>query len=156
MEYVDGRIFKDPTLPELSTEERRQIYDAAIQVLASIHRVNIKEAGLEQFGKAGKTGDQKQLCTWKTCAVLAMEMAMEIVLVQRVIAVWNAMDVIQRKAYTHGNSTSLSSSYDSKFVRISISQVTQELIHIRWSSSTSDGSSQTPIPSSLSICSRAS
>jgi len=56
MEYVRGRIFKDPTLPGLSKEERRQIYAATIRVLASIHKVDIKAAGLEDYGKSGKPG----------------------------------------------------------------------------------------------------
>lgn len=53
MEYVNGRIFKDPALPNLSPEERRQVFSAAVDVLARIHSVNIKEAGLGDYGKAG-------------------------------------------------------------------------------------------------------
>lgn len=53
MNYVGGRVFKDPSLPGLSKEERRQIYYAAVEVLAKIHKVDIKEAELEDFGKSG-------------------------------------------------------------------------------------------------------
>jgi len=53
MEYIHGRIFKDPLLPGLSNKERREIYLAMCDVLAKIHKVNIKEAGLENFGKQG-------------------------------------------------------------------------------------------------------
>lgn len=53
MEYVNGRIFKDPALPGLSPDERRQVFSAATDILSRIHKVNIKEAGLEDYGKAG-------------------------------------------------------------------------------------------------------
>ena len=54
MEYVEGRIFKDPTLPGMSGEERRQIYSSMCDTLAKIHNVDIDEAGLGDFGKRGK------------------------------------------------------------------------------------------------------
>lgn len=53
MEHVEGRIFWNPALPELGTEERGQIYDEMNRVLAALHAVDPQTAGLSDFGKAG-------------------------------------------------------------------------------------------------------
>ena len=37
MEYVEGRIFWDPTLPEVDNKTRGQIYEATNEVLAYLH-----------------------------------------------------------------------------------------------------------------------
>lgn len=54
MEHVKGQIFKDPGLEGISPEDRRSIYLTVYDVLAKIHKVNIKEAGLEDYGKQGQ------------------------------------------------------------------------------------------------------
>lgn len=54
MEHVQGQIFKDPGLEGISPEDRRSIYLTVCDVLARIHKVNIKEAGLEDYGKQGQ------------------------------------------------------------------------------------------------------
>ena len=54
MQYVPGRIFKDPLLPGLDNEERRRIYESMCQVLVKIHNVDINAAGLQHFGKSGQ------------------------------------------------------------------------------------------------------
>ena len=53
MEHVEGRIFKDSTLPGMSPDERRQVYAAMVEVLAKIHRVDFEAAGLGDFAKQG-------------------------------------------------------------------------------------------------------
>jgi aminoglycoside phosphotransferase (APT) family kinase protein len=55
MEFLDGRIFWDPALPELEqdNEARFRIYDAMNDTLAKLHSVDVKAAGLENFGKPG-------------------------------------------------------------------------------------------------------
>ena len=53
MDFVDGRIFWDPALPELKREDRRPIYDAMCEGLARLHSVDIAAAGLSDFGKPG-------------------------------------------------------------------------------------------------------
>ncbi|WP_437963752.1 phosphotransferase family protein [Sorangium sp. So ce260] len=54
MRYVAGRIFWDPTLPELGTAgERRALYDEYIRVLAALHRVDHAAVGLADYGKVG-------------------------------------------------------------------------------------------------------
>lgn len=53
MDYCAGRIFKDPSLPGLEPSQRREIYSAMNGVLCKIHSVDIKAAGLEDYGKHG-------------------------------------------------------------------------------------------------------
>ncbi|XP_077164825.1 acyl-CoA dehydrogenase family member 10 isoform X3 [Paroedura picta] len=51
MEYCTGRIFKDPSLPGLEPSQRQEIYAAMNRVLCQIHSVDIKAAGLEDYGR---------------------------------------------------------------------------------------------------------
>jgi aminoglycoside phosphotransferase (APT) family kinase protein len=53
MEFVDGRIFWDPSLPDISCDQRAALYDALIVTLATLHGVDIDAAGLGDFGKPG-------------------------------------------------------------------------------------------------------
>ena len=53
MDYVEGRIFRDPQLPGLSREERTAIYDEMNDVMARLHRVDPEAVGLADFGKPG-------------------------------------------------------------------------------------------------------
>lgn len=53
MENVDGRVYFDPTLPNLSREARKSIYDQMNQVLVNLHELNIVELGLDRFAKPG-------------------------------------------------------------------------------------------------------
>jgi aminoglycoside phosphotransferase (APT) family kinase protein len=50
MEHLEGRIFWDPTLPEVP--ERKAIYDAMNGVLADLARVDPAGVGLSDFGRA--------------------------------------------------------------------------------------------------------
>ncbi len=36
-EFVEGRIFLNPNLPELNPEERREIYEEIVSTLAKLH-----------------------------------------------------------------------------------------------------------------------
>ena len=63
MEYVEGRIFWDPTLPEVDNKTRGQIYEATNEVLAYLHQVNIEKAGLSDFGKPGSYFE-RQVSRW--------------------------------------------------------------------------------------------
>lgn len=54
MEHVKGRVFTDVTLTDLTLEERRLAYEAMCDVLTRIHKVDIKKAHLENYGKMGK------------------------------------------------------------------------------------------------------
>ena len=53
MRHVEGRIFWDGLLPELSREERGPVYDAMNATLAALHRVDPNAIGLSDFGRPG-------------------------------------------------------------------------------------------------------
>jgi len=53
MECVEGRIFWDPTLPEVPRAGRAAIYDAMNRVIAALHKVDYAAIGLADFGKPG-------------------------------------------------------------------------------------------------------
>uniref|UniRef100_A0A8D2JA34 Acyl-CoA dehydrogenase family member 10 n=1 Tax=Varanus komodoensis TaxID=61221 RepID=A0A8D2JA34_VARKO len=83
MDYCTGRIFKDPSLPELEPSQRGGIYSAMNRVLCQIHSVDIKAAGLEDYGKHGNY-IQRQVQTWskqyratETHTIPAMERLLE-------------------------------------------------------------------------------
>lgn len=67
MEYLDGRIFWDPALHELVGREpnrvRGEIYDSMNAALASLHSVDIKAAGLADFGMPGNYFE-RQFARW--------------------------------------------------------------------------------------------
>lgn len=50
MEFLDGRIFEDHSMPGISPEERTELWKDAVQTLAKFHRVDFKSIGLENFG----------------------------------------------------------------------------------------------------------
>ncbi|KAL7534134.1 hypothetical protein ACHAXR_010429, partial [Thalassiosira sp. AJA248-18] len=57
MEYVKGRIFVDPRMPTMQSEERVEACRDAIRVLANIHNVPWWDIGLEKHGgRAGRNG----------------------------------------------------------------------------------------------------
>jgi aminoglycoside phosphotransferase (APT) family kinase protein len=53
MDYVEGRVLWDPTLPGLSPAERFAVYDAMNAVIARLHRVDYPALGLADFGRPG-------------------------------------------------------------------------------------------------------
>ncbi len=53
MEKVDGRVYSELLLPELSREDRRATYLDLIRVLAELHKVNPEKVGLGEFGRPG-------------------------------------------------------------------------------------------------------
>ncbi len=54
MKRAEGRIFRNPSMPEASSaEERAAIFDAMNETLVKLHRVDLKAVGLEDFGKSG-------------------------------------------------------------------------------------------------------
>ena len=53
MAYVEGRIFWEQSLPGLVPAERAAIYNEMNRVLAALHSVDVEQAGLADFGKAG-------------------------------------------------------------------------------------------------------
>ena len=63
MSFVDGRIFWDAALPELSREDRPAVYDAINRSLAALHSVNIEAVGLSDYGKPGNYFE-RQIALW--------------------------------------------------------------------------------------------
>ncbi len=63
MEYVAGRIFRDPQLPDLQPAERSLIYEDMSRVLARLHQVDYRAVGLEDFGKPGNYFE-RQIGRW--------------------------------------------------------------------------------------------
>ena len=51
MDFVKGRIFRDATLPEVPSPERRAYFDAACDVLSNLHAVDWRSRGLSDFGR---------------------------------------------------------------------------------------------------------
>ncbi|MCP4999592.1 MAG: phosphotransferase family protein [Hyphomicrobiales bacterium] len=63
MEYLQGRIFWQPDLPECAIEERSAIYDAMNAALAALHDIDPETIGLADFGKPGNYFE-RQLSRW--------------------------------------------------------------------------------------------
>jgi aminoglycoside phosphotransferase (APT) family kinase protein len=53
MEHVEGRVFWDPSLPGMTRAERGAIFTEMNRVIAALHRVDYRAAGLEDYGKPG-------------------------------------------------------------------------------------------------------
>lgn len=63
MEHVEGQVFRDPALPTLESAQRRGCHEAAIDVLAGIHAVDVAAVGLADYGRAGNYF-ARQLARW--------------------------------------------------------------------------------------------
>jgi len=64
MEYKEGRILWDPTLPEAANNaERTAIYDDMNRTLAALHSVDVDAVGLSDFGRPGNYFE-RQLSRW--------------------------------------------------------------------------------------------
>ncbi|KAL0955798.1 hypothetical protein HGRIS_002007 [Hohenbuehelia grisea] len=50
MEFLDGRIFTDPKMPEVSPETRREFWLSAVGALANLGSLNPADVGLSNFG----------------------------------------------------------------------------------------------------------
>lgn len=65
MEYVDGRVFTDPRLPDLTPTERSAVYDAMNETMARLHGLDWRAAGLAAFGLPGRYV-KRQIAGWTT------------------------------------------------------------------------------------------
>ena len=63
MEHIEGRIYWDPALPELSNSARAKIYDQMNRTLAALHNVDAANVGLADFGAPGNY-IERQLSRW--------------------------------------------------------------------------------------------
>lgn len=83
MEYVEGRIFEDTTLPEMTPAERTLLYEDLVDVMGKLHQVDYQEVGLGDFGREGNYF-ARQISRWtkqyqasKTIEIEEMEKLME-------------------------------------------------------------------------------
>ncbi|MEO8367567.1 MAG: phosphotransferase family protein [Pseudoxanthomonas sp.] len=53
MDFVEGRIFWEQTLPGMDPAERTAIYDELNRVIAELHGIDFAALGLSDYGKAG-------------------------------------------------------------------------------------------------------
>ena len=53
MDFVEGRIFWDPTLPAVEPAARRRYFDAMNETIARLHSVDYSAIGLTDYGKPG-------------------------------------------------------------------------------------------------------
>jgi aminoglycoside phosphotransferase (APT) family kinase protein len=63
MEFVDGRVLWDQSLPGMTREQRGEIYDEMNRVIAALHRVDPKAVGLADYGKPGNYFE-RQIGRW--------------------------------------------------------------------------------------------
>jgi aminoglycoside phosphotransferase (APT) family kinase protein len=82
MEGIEGRVFRDLTLPGLALAERSKIYEVMVGTLAALHAVDWRAVGLESFGRP--TGYvARQVARWsaqyrasKTAEIASMDSVM--------------------------------------------------------------------------------
>ncbi|KNG44104.1 APH-domain-containing protein [Stemphylium lycopersici] len=65
MDFLDGRIFEDPAIPDVTPEERTQMWHSAITTLAKFHRVAPASVNLASYGKNSGFYN-RQLATFNT------------------------------------------------------------------------------------------
>ena len=63
MQYVEGRVFWDPRLPEQTPAERAAIHDEINRVIAALHCVDFAAVGLGDFGRTGEY-ISRQVARW--------------------------------------------------------------------------------------------
>ena len=63
MQYIDSRIFWDPSLPGLSAQERGACFDEILATLAAIHAVPLEASDLADYGKPGNYFE-RQIGRW--------------------------------------------------------------------------------------------
>ncbi len=63
MEYLEGRVLWNQSLPGMTPEDRRAIYDETNRVIAALHRVPYAERGLASYGKHGNYFE-RQIGRW--------------------------------------------------------------------------------------------
>ena len=65
MEFLPGRIFADPKMQGVAPADRGKIFDSLNDVLARLHNVDYRKAGLGDYGREGQY-IQRQLARWSS------------------------------------------------------------------------------------------
>ena len=63
MDFVEGRIFWDASLPDIPKEGRKALFFAMIDTLADLHAIDYEKAGLGDYGKPGNYFE-RQIARW--------------------------------------------------------------------------------------------
>jgi aminoglycoside phosphotransferase (APT) family kinase protein len=63
MDFVEGRVLWDQSLPGMSRAERAAIWDELNRVISQLHLVDYRAVGLESFGKPGSY-IERQVARW--------------------------------------------------------------------------------------------
>jgi len=63
MDFVDGRVLWDQSLPGMTKTERAAIWDELNRVIAQLHTIDYRAVGLEDFGKPGNY-IERQISRW--------------------------------------------------------------------------------------------
>ena len=63
MEFLNGRVIVDQSLPGFTPAERGAIYTDMNRVMAALHKVDVNAVGLETFGRAGNYFG-RQIARW--------------------------------------------------------------------------------------------
>ncbi|MBE2263407.1 MAG: phosphotransferase [Burkholderiaceae bacterium] len=63
MEFMQGRVLWDQSLPSMQNTERREIYDEMNRVISALHTVRFAECGLSGYGKPGNYFE-RQIGRW--------------------------------------------------------------------------------------------
>ncbi|MCA8348463.1 phosphotransferase family protein [Burkholderia cepacia] len=72
MDYVEGRVMVDQSLPGMQAAERAEIYGEMNRVIAALHGVDVARTGLDSFGKSGNYFS-RQIARWsKQCRTSTM------------------------------------------------------------------------------------
>ena len=62
-DYVEGRVFWEQSLPELSKEVRAPIWHEMCRLIATLHKTDYRAIGIETFGKPGNYCE-RQIARW--------------------------------------------------------------------------------------------
>lgn len=63
MDFLQGRIFRDATLPGLTPKDRAEIYDDLNATLARLHKVDFEAVALGDYGRPGNYFE-RQVARW--------------------------------------------------------------------------------------------
>ena len=63
MDFIEGRIFWDASLPDVAKRDRAPLYYALIDTLADLHSIDYQKSGLGDYGKPGNYFE-RQIGRW--------------------------------------------------------------------------------------------
>ncbi|CAK9032514.1 Acyl-CoA dehydrogenase family member 11 (ACAD-11) [Durusdinium trenchii] len=86
MRFVEGRVFRDMSLPGVSEADKARMYESLVDVLVSLHRIDPAKVGLESLTKKRGNYVSRQIKTWyrnyRESAVTEEQTACDVVMEQ--------------------------------------------------------------------------